>query len=41
MSRENILTLSQLGAEKIAFPPEPDGHTYVQTGISNYKIGSE
>ena len=31
--RKNI-TLSQLGAEKIAFPPKSDG----QTDISNYRI---
>ena len=31
MCKEKIRTLSQLGAEKIAFSPKPDIHTYGQT----------
>ncbi len=29
---------SQLGAEKIAFPPKPDGWTDIRTDISNYRV---
>ena len=37
--------ISQLGAEKITFPPKPDGHTYRHTdrrkaGISVYRVAS-
>ena len=32
MCTEKNRTLSQLGAEKIAFPPKPDGQTDGQTG---------
>ncbi len=28
---KKIGAISQLGAEKITFPPKPDGHTYSQT----------
>ena len=31
-------TLSQLGAEKIAFPPKPDGQTVIWTSISNHRV---
>ena len=30
--------LSQLGAEKIAFPPKPDGQTDIRTDISIYRV---
>ncbi len=33
---EIIRTLSQLGAEKISFSPEPD----IRTDISNYRVVS-
>ncbi len=29
---------SQSGAEKIAFPPEPDTQTYGQAYICNYRV---
>ncbi len=32
--------LNQFGAEKIAFPPKPDGHTDGQTDICNYRVAS-
>ncbi len=32
--------LSQFGAENIAFPPKPDGHTDGHTGICNYRVAS-
>ncbi len=39
-----IRTLSQLGAEKILFPPKPNGHTYRRTDgrtdISGYRVAS-
>ncbi len=42
MYTEKNRLLSQLGAEKIAFPPKPDIHTYGQTDgwtvISNYRV---
>ncbi len=29
--QKKIGAISQLGAEKITFPPKPDGQTYIQT----------
>ena len=40
MCREKIITLSQLGAEKIAFLPKPGGHTDGRTDISKYRVAS-
>ena len=40
MCTEKIRTVSQLGAEKIAFLPKPEGHTYRRTDISNYRVAS-
>ena len=40
MCAEKIRTVSQLGAEKIAFPPKPEGLTDGRTDISNYRVAS-
>ena len=32
--------LSQSGAEKITFPPKPDGQTDIRTDISIYRVAS-
>ena len=44
MCTEKIGALSQLGAEKIEFPPysdgRTDGHMVRRTGISNYRVAS-
>ena len=37
---KNIGALSQLGAEKITFPPKPDGHTDRRMDISVYRVAS-
>ncbi len=33
-----IGAISQLGAEKITFPPKPDGHTDRRTDICFYRV---
>ena len=40
MCKEFFLTLSQLGAEKIAFSPKPDIEAVIRTDISNYVVAS-
>ncbi len=37
---EEIRPLSLLGAEKITFPPKPDGQTYIRSDISIYRVAS-
>ena len=32
--------LSYIGAEKITFPPKPDGQTDIRTDIGNYRVAS-
>ena len=32
-AQKEIGAISQLGAEKITFPPKPERHTYIQTDI--------
>ena len=43
LHKKNV-AISQLGAEKITFPPKPDGQTYLQTDrwtdISVYIVAS-
>ncbi len=40
-TKEKTRTLSQLGDEKIAFPPNlTDGHTDRLTDLSNYRVAS-
>ena len=41
-AQKKIGAISQLGAEKIAYPPKPDiqRHTYIQTDISVYRVAS-
>ncbi len=34
---KKIGAISQLGAEKITFPPKPDGQTYLQTDRHTYR----
>ncbi len=38
MCTTKIITLSQLGAKKIALPRKPDGHTDRQTDIGYYRV---
>ena len=38
MCTDKIGALSQLGAEKITFPPKPNGHTDRQTDICFYRV---
>ena len=40
MCKEKIRTLSQSGAEKIAFSPKSDGHTDRRIHIGNYRVAS-
>ena len=40
MCTEKKRILSQLGAEKIAFPPKPSGHTDGWVDIHNYRVAS-
>ena len=35
---KKIGAISQLGAEKITFPPKPDGHTDRRTDICFYRV---
>ena len=43
-AQKEIGAISQLGAEKITFPPKCDGRTYgrtdIRTDISNYRVAS-
>ena len=40
MCTQKMRALSSIGAEKITFPPKPDGQTNIRTDISIYKVAS-
>ena len=40
MCTQKMRALSYIGAEKIMFPPKPDGQTYGRTDISIYRVAS-